>query len=812
MKKRFLSAVLSCVLIFTMTVSTAFAEVPEISENPVDTVEAVDEVTEDLVQEVPQGTIEEASEEDLQDQAIEETEQEITEETTETTDPSAMTIYSVTYNTNGGTGGPEDFDAEAGYEMTFPDEVPYRYGYNFRGWRTNSTIAGYYYQPGEKFTVNKNIEFIAQWVEADDYTDTGESEDTYWTTHFSVGERYYFSGTYFDERAWRIWTTGSADTFITVYDSNKLAVASNDDGGEGRNADLKTILPADKDYTVEIRLYSSTASSDVTIHYGKGYLIKLYADGAKSYPDKYMTFGSEEFELPLCDYEETTTQYMYANGGTFASWLDSDDDVMVSTLTHYTFNWNTQPDGSGTFYDGVNSEKISRTNVTLYPYFEENAYYLPYYTTVSGIDEPFISREGYTFDGMYTDPVNGTKVTDETMIGTATYRPSIVRIYAHWTANETPLKITKQPTSVTASAGSTAKFSVTATGDGLTYQWQYSTNSGSSWTNSSAASAKTATLSTSVQSSFNGRLYRCIVKDSHGKSVTSSSAKLTVSGSTTLAITTQPKDVTAAAGGTATFTVVATGTGLTYQWQYSSNNGSTWTNSSAASAKTKSYTTSVQNAYNGRLYRCIVKDSSGKSVTSNTAKLTVSGALSIITQPQDVTAPTGSTATFTVVATGTGLTYQWQYSTNGGSTWINSSAASAKTATLSTTVQSTFNGRKYRCIVKDSNGKSVNSTAATLTVGTPAAVQITKNPANVTAIVGATAKFSVTATGTGLTYQWQYSTNNGSTWINSSAASAKTATLSTTVQSSFNGRLYRCIVKDSSNNSKTSTSAKLTVK
>lgn len=35
----------------------------------------------------------------------------------------------------------------------------------------------------------------------------------------------------------------------------------------------------------------------------------------------------------------------------------------------------------------------------------------------------------------------------------------------------TPLKITKQPVSVTVSSGTTAKVDVDATGEGLTYKW-----------------------------------------------------------------------------------------------------------------------------------------------------------------------------------------------------------------------------------------------------------------------------------------------------------------------------------------------------
>ena len=70
------------------------------------------------------------------------------------------------------------------------------------------------------------------------------------------------------------------------------------------------------------------------------------------------------------------------------------------------------------------------------------------------------------------------------------------------------------------------KFSVTATGAGLTYQWQY--DSGKGWTNSTASTAKAAALSVPVTAAKNGFKYRCIITDANGKTKTSSSATLTV--------------------------------------------------------------------------------------------------------------------------------------------------------------------------------------------------------------------------------------------------------------------------------------------
>ena len=184
-----------------------------------------------------------------------------------------------------------------------------------------------------------------------------------------------------------------------------------------------------------------------------------------------------------------------------------------------------------------------------------------------------------------------------------------------------------------------------------------------------------------------------------------------------LAITTQPKSYSGAEGSNATFTVAASGSGLTYQWQYKLANSTTWTDSPAASAKTASLTVEATTARNGNQYRCIVKDGSGNSVTSEAATLTVS-TLTITSQPKSYSGAEGSNATFTVAASGSGLTYQWQYKLANSTTWTDSPAASAKTASLTVEATTARNGNQYRCIVKDSSGNSVTSEVATLTIST----------------------------------------------------------------------------------------------
>ena len=263
--------------------------------------------------------------------------------------------------------------------------------------------------------------------------------------------------------------------------------------------------------------------------------------------------------------------------------------------------------------------------------------------------------------------------------------------------------ITGRPQNITAKVGETAKFTVTASGSNLTYQWQY--NNGNGWRNSSLAGSDTATLRVPVVAYRDGQQYCCIVKSGSGASVTSTAATLTVKP----AITVQPKSVTEAVGETAKFTVTATGSGLRYQWQY--NNGSGWANSSQSGCRTATLRVPVTAARDGQKYRCIVTAANGLTVTSSAAVLSVKTA--ILTQPQNVTAAVGETAKFTVTASGTDLTYQWQY--NNGSGWNNSTQSGCHTATLRVPVTAARDGQKYRCVIIGESDSLV-SAAATLTV------------------------------------------------------------------------------------------------
>ena len=97
----------------------------------------------------------------------------------------------------------------------------------------------------------------------------------------------------------------------------------------------------------------------------------------------------------------------------------------------------------------------------------------------------------------------------------------------------------------------------------------------------------------------------------------------------------------------------------------------------------------------------------------------------ITVQPGDRSVAAGATANFTVTATSTAgaISYQWQRSTDGGSTWANTSTGTGATSASYTTGATTVsggtanNGDRYRVLVTDANG-TTTSASASLAVAT----------------------------------------------------------------------------------------------
>ena len=286
---------------------------------------------------------------------------------------------------------------------------------------------------------------------------------------------------------------------------------------------------------------------------------------------------------------------------------------------------------------------------------------------------------------------------------------------------------TTQPASDTVNAGGSATFTVAAGGNPTpTYQWQVSTNSGTSWTtlsdgNGISGSATASLTVSSTTGSESGYEYECVATNTQG-SATSSAATLTVN--TPPSISSQPASQAVNAGSNIVLAVNATGA-TSYQWYFNNNaisgaTGATFSLGSVSAGNTGSYTVAVTNG--------------AGTTDSSAATLTVSPApasSSISLQPVTQTINNLSSVVFTVSTNGTmvsslrpqiaGLapdtssspTYQWQFNgvnlTDGGN--ISGSAGPQLFIQGATAA----NNGDYACVVT-TGGTAVRSNAAGLQV------------------------------------------------------------------------------------------------
>lgn len=257
-------------------------------------------------------------------------------------------------------------------------------------------------------------------------------------------------------------------------------------------------------------------------------------------------------------------------------------------------------------------------------------------------------------------------------------------------------------------------------------------------------------------------------------------------------ISAQPTDQTLCSGGNTSFSI-SSASALSFQWQVSTDGGVTFNNISNGGIYSGATTntlnlTGVTASLNNNRYRCIAATQCG-STNSNAGTLSVNTLPVVTNNPQSATVCVGGSNTFSVSATGTAISYQWQLSTDGGSTWNNIVGATNPTYSVSA-ITAGMNGNRYRCVVSGTCNPVATSSVVILTVITP--VSVTSQPSNAEVCSGSNVTFTVAGSSPQtITYQWQISTDGGATWNNISGATAATLSLSA-VTTAATGNRYRC--------------------
>ena len=255
--------------------------------------------------------------------------------------------------------------------------------------------------------------------------------------------------------------------FRRVNATNSVEISENIEG-------VKQFQTFDLSFPSTVRIYRRNGVVSYSISTVDGGEEKILQDtsGTSDYFNFYTWFGASEVEtnreattagaqryikatmsnmyIKLQRDEDATTHTVNfdADGGTYTEYSDTrtvSDGAAIGPLpvvekNHFTFvGWFTDPQG-GT---QITEATTITADVTYYAHYTADTYTISFDeqggTTVNDItgtfnqpigELPTTSKTGYTFDGWYTDPEGGTKVTSQTLV-TAT-----VTYYAHYTPIE----------------------------------------------------------------------------------------------------------------------------------------------------------------------------------------------------------------------------------------------------------------------------------------------------------------------------------------------------------------------------------------
>ncbi|MFZ4413424.1 MAG: hypothetical protein ACOYOV_10110 [Bacteroidales bacterium] len=327
---------------------------------------------------------------------------------------------------------------------------------------------------------------------------------------------------------------------------------------------------------------------------------------------------------------------------------------------------------------------------------------------------------------------------------------------------------------------------------GAANEYQYSINGGTTYntyTNGAAITTTGATTSVIVQSRRTAGSYGCsnsawttiCTWPISTPTVNPTLNTATPASGTSICVGYSPSaTITAGTGGSA---------GATDTYEYSINNGTTWSAYTSGSAITTTGATTnvlIRVSRSAGSYGCTATGPT-TIVTWPISSTPISPTLSNATPANGTTICAGFN-TGTVTGAGgtggsTGAANEYQYSINGGTTYntyINGAVITTTGATTSVIVQSRRTAGSYGC------SNSAWNTICTWPISTPTVNPTlnTATPASGTSIcVGYSPSATITAgTGgsAGATDTYEYSINNGTTWLSYTSGSAITTTGATT--------------------------------
>ena len=401
---------------------------------------------------------------------------------------------------------------------------------------------------------------------------------------------------------------------------------------------------------------------------------------------------------------------------------------------------------------------------------------------------------------------------------------------------EGPVTVTDQPDDVTLCYNDGTSFTSTASilnAGTLQYMWQV-TSDGISWTDiddlpdfSNYSNYTTTTLDIASVNGLYGLCYRLAFYTNLCSRTYSNPGCLNIQGP--FSIIDQPDDATECSDDDVVYAIDILNSSLDitnedyihYKWQESVD-GSTWSDlvnglspaggDGVNGVNSDTLTVMETGGRDNHYFRVLLFSEFCDTVISTSARLFIEGPLSWITMPEDTVECEGNGVSFTAEATNAGLatlTYQWQISNNNGpyTDLSNGGIYTISGATTTTitydTVGTDLQGDRIRLKAWSPYCDTIYSDYAQFIVH--GEIGFSSHPRDTTACSGTPVCFDIsTFDSSGIAtmqYRWQYSFNNGSTWLQLSNSSTYSGTntefLCISNISGLDSVLFRCRINTS---------------
>ncbi len=371
----------------------------------------------------------------------------------------------------------------------------------------------------------------------------------------------------------------------------------------------------------------------------------------------------------------------------------------------------------------INNPTITLGTITSTTYCAGTTISVPFTTSGGGFNA------GNTFtaqlsdaSGNFTTPITiGTgnspiSLTVPTTAGTG-YRirvissnPSVISTISGFITINPATTITN-PSNQIITAGDNATFNVSATGTGLTYQWQERLSTGTTFNDITGATSPDLTLTT-VSADMNGNLYRVVVTGDCGN-VTSINATLTVNCPSPIEVDAISPQTICNGASTPLVTLSSNQSGATFSWTAAATDLSSSPVLLGTSSTIPVETLSTSGSTAGSLVYTITPTYFGCTGTPYTYTVTVNPTPNVTASPPNQTICSG--ATTNIALSGTATTYDWTASATSGTVTISNISG---TGNISQPINEllTGNGTVTYQITPTANACTGNSISVVVTV------------------------------------------------------------------------------------------------